>query len=141
KPIMKGEPFPLLHFIDTAMQGHTMVELKGKVVVIDIWTTWCQPCYYFYPYFENLALKHASDKVVFLTINIDNQTTHWKKSVAKTSNSLLQWFGSSAEITHHLNITGIPRYLIIDKDGKIAYTNAPQPDNKTAYELMLQSLL
>src|SRR5215471_14376112 len=59
-PTLKGPPVSL-------------ASLKGKVVMIDFWAQWCEPCKKELPQLDKLAKDYASKGVVVLAVNIDNQ--------------------------------------------------------------------
>lgn len=108
---------------------------RGKVVVVDIWATWCCSCLEKLPHFKALAERYkGNDKVAFICLSIDRQknwNTMRKKIDELGLGSLENWVadvegGSSFEGDYC--IQGIPRYLLIDKTGKVISAFAPSAD-------------
>src|SRR5207302_7645992 len=69
----KGQRAP--EFALTSLKGPkvTLSALRGKVVLIDFWAQWCEPCKKELPQLEKLAREYAGKGVVVLTVNIDKQ--------------------------------------------------------------------
>ncbi|MDR6782651.1 thiol-disulfide isomerase/thioredoxin [Pedobacter africanus] len=110
----------------------TLKDFAGKVVYMDFWSSGCGPCRY---EMKNGSPKlHASFKdnkeVVFLYISIDDSADLWKKAIADDKIEgihLLSPGGFKSPVAEAFNIMGIPRYIIIGRDGKIFDDDAPRP--------------
>ncbi len=116
--------------------------LRGKVVYLDVWASWCGPCRQQFPFAK--ALKESFTKkeqkdIVFLYISIDNTEDAWRKAIESLGIEGLHGFspgGWGASITSEFNITSIPRYLIFDKQGTLTHPNAPRPSDETLPSLL-----
>lgn len=112
----------------------TLKDFAGKVVYMDFWASWCTPC--------RAEMKNGAPKlhekfkdnkdVVFLYISIDSQVADWKKAIADDKiegvHGLSQaTAGVQSPAAKAFDILGIPRYVIIGKDGKIFDNDAPRP--------------
>lgn len=105
----------------------SLSSLKGKVVYVDLWATWCGPCMKEMPHFEELKLKYKDNPaVVFISLSLDDTATPWKASVVERKADGYQWHINRSKLRDY-NIVGIPRSLLIDKDFKMADMNAPMP--------------
>ena len=62
---------PAVAFVDAAGKSHTLAEFKGKVVVLNLWATWCGPCVAEMPTLAKLATADAGKQVVILPISVD----------------------------------------------------------------------
>lgn len=133
--LMKGSMAPLPELKDAEGNTHSFAELRGKVIVVDVWATWCSSCLEKMPHFIELCRKwsHRQD-VVFVTLSIDRNKSHqaWLNAIDKHQiKGTLNWRadiegGSSFESDY--KIVGIPRYFIIDAQGRIVTLYAPSPD-------------
>jgi thiol-disulfide isomerase/thioredoxin len=118
-------------FTGTTVEGKSLSlsDLKGKVVYIDVWATWCGPCREEFPFSKKLQKKfEGNNKIVFLFVSVDRDMGAWKKMVINDK----AWKGvhiNQREISELYLIHGIPRYILIDAQGKIVKANAPRPSS------------
>ncbi len=113
--------------------------LFGKVIYLDIWATWCGPCCEEIPYMEKIAEHFKGDnRILPVSISVDSNKDAWHKKL-KTDNP--QWAQYLCEdFTKLYGITGIPRFLLIGKDGKIITTDAPRPSDPKCIEFIAEHL-
>ena len=146
RPLMKGQTAPISTLKDRNGKEHNFAEFKGKYLVIDVWATWCSSCLKKMPLFLQLYEKYQNnDNIAFITLSIDRKKNRerWIKALDKYEMTrLLNLYpdmdcASPFEDAYY--ISGIPRYIIIDKEGKIVSAFAPSPDNEL--EEMIEELL
>jgi thiol-disulfide isomerase/thioredoxin len=128
----KGDPAVDFTTVDMAGNQVNLSSLKGKVIYVDIWATWCGPCMQEMPYFEKLKLQYKDNpNVVFVSLSIDDSEKPWKQSVESRKADGYQWLINRSKLQAY-NIVGIPRSLLIDKDFKMVDMDAPMPSEVTA---------
>jgi thiol-disulfide isomerase/thioredoxin len=113
--------------------------LKGKKVYIDVWATWCGPCRQEFPYSIKLKEKFKNrDDIVFLYVSVDESKTAWQNFLQTTEapQGLHIWQYRPTILDDYL-IAGIPRYMLIDKNGKIVMADAPRPSAGALLEKLL----
>ncbi|UKJ07005.1 TlpA family protein disulfide reductase [Solitalea lacus] len=126
----KGDTAVDFTAIDLAGNKVNLSSLKGKVIYVDLWATWCGPCMQEMPHFENLKAQYKDNPaVVFVSLSIDDSEDLWKKSVENRNADGCQWLINRSKLQAY-NIVGIPRTLLIDKDFKIVDMDAPMPSEK-----------
>lgn len=118
---------------DVSGKTVSLADFKGKVVLVDIWATWCGPCVKEIPYLKELEKEFHGKDVAFLSVSVDEKKDlgKWKKFIADNQLGGVQLFagGGSSPISRAYNINGIPRFLLFDKSGKIIDVDAPRPSD------------
>jgi thiol-disulfide isomerase/thioredoxin len=135
----------LVQLIDLQDKTFDFTKYKGKVVYVDFWASWCGPCRGEFPYskkmHEELSEKDKQ-KIVFLYISIDDAAENWKNAVEKLGlkdfENGFSTGGWSSEVVRKYKITGIPRYMIIDKQGNIVKSDAKRPSNPETISDLLE---
>lgn len=110
-------------------------DYKGKLILIDLWASWCSPCRAEMPFSEELQKYYAGKQIAFIYLSTDESKADWLKAAAEenlsSSASFLLLNGVKSSFAKENDIKTIPRYLLIGKDGKIINADAPRPsDNK-----------
>lgn len=109
-------------------------EFKGSVVYVDFWASWCGPCRGQFPHAKKLHEKLKDKPVVFLYISFDRSEDEWKEGVDQFELSGYHWYPTENQqqlIYNQFQVDGIPRYLLIDKNGKVINADANRPSSST----------
>lgn len=112
-------------------------KLKGKVVYIDLWASWCVPCRHSIPFLKKLKQEFIKDDVVFIILSIDQNFDDWKKALIEENlfqyqNNFLILNSNNSKFLKSIAFETIPRYLIFDKEGSLALSDAPAPESQQA---------
>lgn len=120
---------------DNFKGGKTKLEdFKGKYVYLDIWATWCGPCIAEIPFLKKTEELYQDKNIVFVSISIDKlkDLEKWKAMVNKRELGGVQLVAdndwNSAFIKAY-GINSIPRFILIDPNGNIVYSNAERPSS------------
>jgi thiol-disulfide isomerase/thioredoxin len=124
---MTNDPAPEFSLYDTDGKLVTLKSLKGKVIVLDFWATWCVPCLASFPAMQHVEDEYKTDKeVVFLYINtrernkdIQSWISDFQKEHAYSFRMLLD---KESKVAASFKATGLPTKVIIDKNGSIRFT-------------------
>ena len=126
---------------DVNGKEYKLSDFKGKLVVLDIWATWCKPCMQGLPHFLKKQKEYNTKPVHFITLSVDKKVDAWKKKVEElgmTKNAFIAT-GSKA-LMKSFGLMGIPASIIIDEDGYILDGHAPRAEDPL-YDATINSYL
>ena len=132
-PLKAGNPAPVFYFSDMEGSESSLEDLKGKLVYVDVWATWCGPCKREIPFLKELEEEYKNKEIVFLSVSIDSTKEPWEKMVVDESLQGMQVFTPGAwnsELCELYNVRSIPRFMLISRDGKIIDVDAPRPSGE-----------
>ena len=121
----------------------SLSDFKGKVVLVDVWATWCGPCRGEIPHLKKLEEEMHGKDVVFLGVSVDEvkDKQKWLDFIEKEGLKGVQVLaGGWSKITKDYKINGIPRFMVFDRKGNIVSVDAPRPSNP-ALKKMLENEL
>ena len=132
-----GKPFELAFEEATSGEPVDMSQLRGKVVVIDFWATWCGPCIAEMPHMKKLYAAYKDKGVEFIGVSLDaprneenpardglNLLRNWVKDNHVTWPQYYQGNGWQSEFSSGWKINSIPAIFIIDQQGRLHTPNA-----------------
>jgi len=137
--VAKGKDAPGWNYEKTDGKFVALDDLKGKVVYVDVWATWCGPCKAEIPHLEELVEEYeGKGKIAFTSVSIDKNKDAWLKMVEEKEMKGVQVYADKAwesSICNDYLIKGIPRFILIDEEGKVIDANAPRPSSKEIKEI------
>ena len=119
--------------INSENQGITFEEIlkqnQGKTLVIEVWASWCSDCVKSMPQVKKLKEKYSD--VAFVNLSCDKTFDAWKSGIEKhevTGENYLIPDGMKGEFGSSIKLDWIPRFIVIDKEGKIVLFRAIEKD-------------
>ena len=141
KKVAPGQPSPEFQDYENYAGGTTSLkDFRGKFVYIDVWATWCGPCRYEIPYLKELEKEYHDKNIQFVSISVDTERSInlWRTTIEKDNLGGVQLLAPNdfkSKFVQDYLITGIPRFILIDPEGKIVSYNAPRPSDKKLIDL------
>lgn len=122
-PIAVGQDAPPIvgRTIDAAAQPKTLADYKGKVVLLNVWATWCEPCRAEMPSMEKLYREFAPSGLEIVAVSVDDPGSE------QLIRDFVKEYGLTFEILHdparetaqRYQVTGYPESFIIGREGTI----------------------
>lgn len=135
KKFSKGAPAPEFVYNTVTGEKVSLSSLRGNLVYIDVWATWCGPCKAEIPHLKKVEAAYHGKPIKFVSISVDElkDAEKWKSYVNDNNLKGVQLMADNAfnsDFIKDFNIAAIPRFILIDKEGKIISANALRPSNK-----------
>jgi thiol-disulfide isomerase/thioredoxin len=113
-------------FVATDLDGQrwTTADLRGRVILLDFWATWCAPCLAEMPRLKSLRSKHSRDDFEIVGISLD--VTSRQAFVSWLNRNRIEWpqvherAAYSGKVPRLFGIDRLPRTVLIDRDGSVA---------------------
>ncbi|WP_173014946.1 TlpA family protein disulfide reductase [Capnocytophaga felis] len=143
KKLRPEAPSPSFNFENFAGGKTSLESLKGKLVYIDVWATWCVPCLNEFPALQALEKEYHGKDIVFVSISVDKDKQKWiDYQKAKKLDGIQLHADFEAEVTFSkaYTIKTIPRFILIDKNGNIINADAPRPSEPEIKKLIDDNL-
>ena len=114
------EALPVVKFQDAAGAERTLADWRGKVVLLNLWATWCLPCRKEMPSLDRLQKEMGSDKFEVVAISVDRKgAAASKKFLDETqAERLALYVDATARLSSELRVVGLPATLLLDAQGR-----------------------
>ena len=117
KGIKVGDPFPDLAGFN--LEGKLPADLKGKVVLVDFWASWCGPCKESFPAMEDLYQRYGDKGLVIVAVNVDETAGAMSDFLKEHKASFTILRDASKKLVSAANIPSMPSSFIVGPDGKV----------------------
>jgi thiol-disulfide isomerase/thioredoxin len=121
-PLRARAPFaPDFSFATYQKQDISNVSLRGKVVLLDFWGTWCPPCRESVPALRNLNKKFTGKPFQLVSVSSDDDEDVWKTFIKAERMDWFQYIDLPGEVLHAFKVDSFPTFVVLDKDGVIRF--------------------
>lgn len=114
--------------------GEILKQHKGNVIFLDIWASWCPDCITGLPALREVQSEFPEVVYLFFSLDRIGKEDAWKNAIDKFNiEGIHYWFNTEwkNDFTEYIQLNWIPRYMIIDQEGKIAHYYAVKADDET----------
>ena len=139
--IKVGDAFPDLAAYK--LEGKLPDSLKDKVVMIDFWASWCEPCKDSFPAMEDIHKRYGPKGLVVIAINVDENRADMEEFLKKNRATFTLVRDASQKLVEKAGIATMPGSFLIDREGKVRFvhTGYKGEETKKKYEQEIESLL
>lgn len=115
---------------------------KGKVVYLDFWASWCNPCRQSFPWMNDLEATYGKEGLVVIAVNVDHDHGLAEDFLQDNSANFKVLFDPEGRIADQFDFHDMPTSYLIGRDGKIRYVHSGfYPGREGEYLSHLQKLL
>lgn len=117
---------------------------KGRVVLLDMWASWCAPCLEELPASAAVAKRYQAQGLTVLYLSIDKDAAAWRKALARLHGGRVGHFRfadpATARFLREFEIGSVPRYLVLDRMGVVRSPDALRPSDERFPEFIERML-
>jgi cytochrome c biogenesis protein CcmG, thiol:disulfide interchange protein DsbE len=114
-----GDLSPEFKLTDLSGSQVSIRDFKGKVVLLNFWATWCEPCVAEMPALEQLYNRLKSEGFVVVAVGTDDTLDNIKDFQAKYSLDFPILFDAGGDIKTKFKVTGVPETFLLDREGRL----------------------
>lgn len=142
-PVFADEPAPdftLPTFPDDAQVN--LKDLKGRVVYLDFWATWCPPCRKSFPWMDEMQTRYKDDGLTIVAVSVDKKRELIEQFIQKMQPGFTIAHDPTGMTAKAYNLRGMPSSYLIDRSGKLVKTHMGfRNKDKATMEAAIKTLL
>jgi len=116
-----NQPFPFLRVIDLNGKTVDVAALKGKVVLVDFWATWCGPCVGEVPHLLDAYKQHHDQGFEIVGISLDKDKESLLGFIEKNGMTWPQYLDEDRSVRDRFQVRGIPTMYLLDREGVLRH--------------------
>lgn len=100
-----------------------LAELRGQVVMLNFWASWCGPCRKEMPLLDEMSKRYSAAGFVLYGVNVEEDNTDAKKLIKELGVTFPILYDTESKASSLYNVDAMPTTVVIDKKGQIRYVN------------------
>jgi thiol-disulfide isomerase/thioredoxin len=119
-----------------------LLDLRGKVVYLDFWASWCGPCKQSFPWMNEVQARYGARGLEIVAVNLDTRSEDARSFLAALPPQFRVAFDAQGMTPRQYGIRGMPTSLLLGPDGKVLLVHSGfRPDDKAAVEAGIEQAL
>jgi cytochrome c biogenesis protein CcmG/thiol:disulfide interchange protein DsbE len=114
-----GKPAPVFDLPGNAAQSVRLADMKGRVVYVDFWASWCAPCKQSFPWMNDMQAKYGPKGLTIVGINVDKKREDAEKFLAGTPAKFSVAYDTAGKVATAYQPKGMPTSYLIDANGVV----------------------
>jgi thiol-disulfide isomerase/thioredoxin len=136
------KPAPLFELKSNTDQTYSLANFKGKVVLLNLWSSWCDLCREENKTFSKLIQKYKKDqRIAFVSIAVYDKLDAWQKILKEDQPEGIQLFDKDRVVLNAYIEEHVPKFILIDKEGNVVNFMAPKPSKGDELEKLIKKEL
>jgi len=127
-----GEPAPSFALPTAAGDTVALEKLRGRVVYVDFWASWCGPCRRSFPWMSEMQQKYGARGFTIVGINVDKRRADAERFLQETPAAFTIVFDEAGKSPAAFAVKGMPSSYLIDADGKVVAVESGYRDEQKA---------
>jgi thiol-disulfide isomerase/thioredoxin len=138
---LSGAPAPAFNLSALSGSAASLEAYAGRIVLLDFWATWCDPCKLSFPEYQALSAQYG-DSLAIVAISEDDESDGIDAFVRETGATFpVAWDGDKA-VAERYQISGMPTLFIIDKSGLVRFVHSGfRPGDEAQIKATIDSLM
>ncbi len=142
RAVAPGDAAPALSLPDTTGSTVALDRLKGRVVYVDFWASWCGPCKRSFPWMNEMHRKYGDQGLTVVAVNVDKKREDAAKFLAATPGAFTIVYDPAGGTPAAWQVKGMPTSYLVDRDGRIvAVDSGFRDESKDALEARIRAAL
>jgi peroxiredoxin len=139
--IAPGVEAPAFQLTSSTGKPVALADLKGQVVLINFWASWCGPCRQEMPILDQLYRSYQAAGFTLVGVNVEPNATDAQKFLKGTAVSFPILFDPNSAVSQLYQVSGMPSTVIVDREGKVRYVHhGYKPGDESEYLDQIRSL-
>lgn len=114
-----GKAAPMFDLPSNGAKNVRLAELKGRVVYVDFWASWCAPCKQSFPWMNEMQAKYGPKGLTIIGVNLDKKREDADKFLAGTPANFTVAYDATGKVAEVYQPKGMPTSFLIGADGKV----------------------